>query len=99
MCKRVFIIRTASNLDSLFDNHSLFAKPQLADTFKGLLGIDGFMKPFECIGEIDELRQAYHMRQPSYPELPFSVPKSSFDYEKVSTMQPFIKTLGLQLKD
>ncbi len=89
----------ASDLDSLFDNHSLFTKPQLADTFKGLLGIDGFMKPFECIGEIDELRQAYHMKQPSYPDLPFPVPKSSFDYEKVSTTQPFIKTLDLQLKD
>ncbi len=67
-------------LKSLFNGQDLFAKPLLIDTFKGLLGIDGVAKPFECIGEIDELRLAYHRRLPGYAELPFSVPESHFDY-------------------
>jgi len=86
-------------LDSLFNGQSLFTKPDLANTFKGLLGIDGFMKPFECIGEIDELRKAYQLKKPDYPDLPFVVPTSDFDYEKVTAAQPFIKRLGLSIED
>ena len=86
-----FIERT--ELDSLYANQSLFIKPDLTGTFKGLLGVDGFMKPFECIGEIDELRQAYELRLPSYPELPFSVPESHFDYQKITEMQPYFQNL------
>ncbi len=88
----------AEDLDSLFGGQSLFAKAQLANTFKGLLGLDGFMKPFECVGEIAELRQAYHMKQPHYPDLPFSVPESDFNYEKITEVQPFIKALNTRLK-
>lgn len=83
----------ADELNSLFAGQSLFTKPQLADTFKGLLGIDGFMKPFECVGEIAELRRAYQLKLPEYPDLPFVVPSSDFDYQATSDVQPFIKHL------
>jgi hypothetical protein len=52
------------------------------ETFKGLLGIDDVPKPFECIGEIDELRLAYRMKRDGYENLPFAVPQSSFDYKQ-----------------
>ena len=64
---------------------NLFTRPLLAETFQGLLGIDGATKPFECVGETDELRLAYQMARERFPEagyeLPFTVPESSFDYE------------------
>ena len=73
-----------TELNSLFpDNKSLFSVPELTNDFKGLLGIDGAMKPFECVGEIAELRRAYHMKRANYPDLPFSVPDSDFDYKKL----------------
>lgn len=60
----------------------LFLQPYLAQTFKGLLGIDDVIKPFECVGEIEELRKAYHLAvEKGYPSLPFDVPASSFDAE------------------
>lgn len=58
----------------------LYQKLELIETFKGLLGIDGIMKPFECVGEIDELRAAYDASQiTGYAPLPFDVPQSDFD--------------------
>lgn len=83
----------AAELDSLYGGVSLFTKTSLTDIFKGLLGVDGFMKPFECVGEISELRQAYHMKSSDYPDLPFAVPSSDFNYETITTVQPFIKDL------
>ncbi len=79
----------ARELQSLFNGEDLFTKPLLKDTFKGLLGIDGVMKPFECIGEIDELRSAYHkaLTRGGYRPLPFDVPESSFDYEQTYPAQ------------
>ncbi|MBR3132359.1 hypothetical protein IKG33_03045 [Candidatus Saccharibacteria bacterium] len=53
--------------------HDLFSDPELTETFKGLLGVDGVMKPFECVASIDELRFAYKNRLPGYDELPFKV--------------------------
>lgn len=61
-------------LDEQPFGRDLFLDANLTDTFKGLLGIDGFMKPFECVGTIAELRTAYHTRNKSYGELPFLVP-------------------------
>ncbi len=52
----------------------LFTDPDLTETFKGLLGVDGVMKPFECIASISELRTAYANRLPGYGALPFEVP-------------------------
>lgn len=86
----------ATKLQSLFNGKDLFTNPALTDTFKGLLGVDGFLKPFECVGEIDELRQAYHMKLPRYADLPFAVPSSNFNYEKQYPTQPFIQTLMSQ---
>lgn len=72
----------AKELQSIFNGQDLFAKESLRDTFKGLLGIDGVMKPFECVGETEELRLAYHMAQNcgGYSDIGFIVPESSFDY-------------------
>ncbi|MDB5162244.1 MAG: putative UDP-N-acetylmuramoylalanine--D-glutamate ligase [Candidatus Saccharibacteria bacterium] len=74
----------AQELHSLFGGQDLFEKPILQETFKGLLGIDGVMKPFECVGEIDELRSAYHRAQAKggYKTVSFEVPEASFDYLK-----------------
>ena len=49
-------------LQTLFQDADLFRKQSLTDTFKGLLGVDNVMKPFECIGSVDELRFAYQHR-------------------------------------
>lgn len=81
--------------NQLFGDTDLFSKESLTDIFKGLLGVDGFAKPFECIGEIAELRKAYELRQKDYSELPFEVPKSDFDYQKLGPAQPFIKKIML----
>lgn len=72
---------------------NLLQDKSLEDTFKGLLGIDNVMKPFECIGEIDELRLAYHLRSPEYGNLDFKVPASSFDYLKNKECQKFVEEL------
>ena len=61
-------------LQSLFRDVDLFRNPALSDTFKGLLGVDNTMKPFECIGSVDELRFAYHHRK-KVP--PMKIPKKS----------------------
>lgn len=82
-----------SQLLPLFGGSDLFKVPMLVDTFKGLLGIDNFMKPFECVGEIAELRQAYALKLPGYADLPFSVPSSDFNYQSLRPAQPFIKNL------
>lgn len=73
----------AANLKDIFGGQELFAKKELHKTFAGLLGVDGQMKPFECIGEIGELRLAYHkaMKKGGYEELPFVVPLADYDYD------------------
>ncbi len=85
----------AEELKSIFNGQDLFEKPLLQDTFKGLLGIDGQMKPFECVGEIGELRVAYHMAQArsDYKQLSFEVPVSDFDYSKTYPHQTWAKLL------
>lgn len=80
-------------LQSLFADQDLFANESLQETFKGLLGVDGVMKPFECTGDIDELRFAYHNRQQGYAALPFDVPPSNFDYRAEYPEQDFIKEI------
>lgn len=70
----------SGGLQALFGDRDLFAESELQDTFKGLLGIDDVMKPFECVGEIDELRWAYHAALTNgYQPLSFDVPQSNFD--------------------
>lgn len=72
----------ANELKSLFSGQDLYSKPSLEYSFKGLLGIDGVMKPLECVGEVDELRLAYNKSQQSggYAHLNFDVPGSDFDF-------------------
>lgn len=74
----------STKLKKIFSGKDLFAEPALEYTFKGLLGIDGIPKPFECVGEVDELRLAYHMamKNDGYEKLSFTVPDSDFDYMK-----------------
>lgn len=80
----------ASELKKIFGS-DLYAVPHLVDTFKGLLGVEGYMKPFECIGEVDELRQAYRMSQDGqgYQKLPFEVPYTTFDWHLEYSSQSF----------
>jgi hypothetical protein len=74
----------AKKLQEIFGGDDLFIKPGLTETFKGLLGIDNIPKPFECVGEVDELRYAYQKAQENggYGVLPFTVPASAFDKDQ-----------------
>lgn len=85
----------AEELKSLFNGQDLFVKPLLRETFKGLLGIDGVMKPFECVGEVEELRLAYHMAQKkgNYGSVSFDVPESEFDYEQEYESQEWARRM------
>lgn len=67
---------------------NLFELPDLTETFKGLLGVDDAFKPFECVGEIDELRQAYRMAvKKGVTSLSFAVPDASFSLDDISEHQ------------
>jgi UDP-N-acetyl-alpha-D-muramoyl-L-alanyl-L-glutamate epimerase len=79
----------ATELQSLFGDNNLFTVSSLGETFKGLLGVEGVMKPFECVGEVDELRTAYHwaMQKGGYQPLPFAVPLAQFEYLTVYPSQ------------
>lgn len=57
----------------IFGGRDLFEDPELTETFKGLLGVDGVMKPFECVASVAELRWAYKNRLPGYGKLPFEI--------------------------
>jgi hypothetical protein len=85
----------ADDLKSLFGGQDLFEKPILQETFKGLLGIDGVLKPFECVGETAELRLAYHKAQArgGYGKLSFTVPESDFDYEQEYDSQEWARKM------
>ena len=84
-------------LMSLFGGQNLFAKEMLYETWKGLLGIEGVMKPFECVGETEELRKAFNMAVDKWGSdtysLPFDVPKSDFDYKKRYEAQTWASNL------
>lgn len=86
-----------SDLMDLFGGKSLFSKQELTKTFMGLLGIGDAIKPFECVGEIDELRQAYHLARKNYGtntySLPFEVPESHFDYQVRYPTQKWVTIL------
>lgn len=71
--------------------HNLFASEALVADFRGLLGVDDTVKPFECVGETDELRLAYHLARERHPaagyNLPFDVPRSTFDVDREGPSQ------------
>ena len=85
----------ALELKSVFGGRDLFANSDLAETFQGLLGLGGIMKPFECVGETSELRRAYHMIDFSsgYSHLPFDVPSSSYDHHQIYPSQSWAHNL------
>lgn len=73
---------------------NLLVKPELGEVYKGLLGIDGVMKPFECVGETKELRLAYHLAKKRWGaiySIGFEVPESDFDYKKTYPCQDWAK--------
>lgn len=79
-------------LKKVFGRKDLFKNTELTNDFMGLLGVDGMKKPFECVGEVNELRQAYSMKLRSYGNLPFEVPANEgFDYKKNYEVQNFVK--------
>ena len=81
-------------LTKLFGGQDLFTRSDLKETFRGLLGIDGIMKPFECVGEIDELRYAYHLSDSQgYARLSFEVPTSDFDPMRTYEFQQWTSEL------
>ena len=47
---------------------NLLTDPALENTFKSLLG-ETPTKPFECVGEVEEVRQAFEMAQKEWPEV------------------------------
>ncbi|MCL2038592.1 Mur ligase family protein [Candidatus Saccharibacteria bacterium] len=83
-CANAFLLfapwMPSEELLPVFGGQDLFAKESLWQTFKGLLGIDGVEKPFECVGSVEELRTAYHLSHPEensdYADLPFDVPSA-----------------------
>lgn len=92
-CANSFLLFAAflepEQLVSLFGG-DLFADSELTETFMGLLGVNGVMKPFECVGEVSELRSAYWLAQHNgYARLPFDVPESDFDRNALAPSQPW----------
>lgn len=79
----------AYDAQTLFGGGDLFQDPELTQIFKGLLGVDGVMKPFECVAGTNELRKAYSMVKfgEGYEPLSFEVPHSSFNYTDMHDYQ------------
>lgn len=47
-----------SELVEVFDGNEPLANPDMVDKFRTLLGLSGDIKPFECVGDVDECRIA-----------------------------------------
>lgn len=74
-----------SKLMQVFGDRNLFESPKLERTYRELLGIEGH-KPFDCVGEIRECRQAVVMARATgeYPELnQFEFPPFKYDYQEL----------------
>jgi UDP-N-acetyl-alpha-D-muramoyl-L-alanyl-L-glutamate epimerase len=83
-CAFVFLALTPflprKSVETLFGGKNLLLDPNIAPTYRQLLGIEGD-KPLECVGEIKESRTAMRLAQAMYPELQsydFDLPK---DYD------------------
>jgi hypothetical protein len=48
----------AADLRVLFDGHEPLDDNELSDQFRTLMGLSGDVKPFECVGDVDECRVA-----------------------------------------
>jgi hypothetical protein len=80
-CAFVFLALTPfierDKLENLFSHKNLLLEPELQQTYRQLLGIEGD-KPLECVGEIKESRAAMRLATKIYPELNhfvFDLPK------------------------
>jgi hypothetical protein len=71
-CAFVFLIFSPflakDKLIKLFKNKNLFIDSKLKKTFKQLFGLEK-QKPFECVGEVSESRQAAILARKDFPEL------------------------------
>ena len=84
-------------LQALFNDRDLFLDPDLIPIFKGLLGVGGEMKPFECVGSIEELRSAYHHRMTT-PPIP--LPHDSTQKNSVNNLwQPVYANLPFRVPE
>lgn len=76
-CRFVFLCLApflpGSELLAIFGGRDMFADPTQAEGFLELLGADGLLKPFECVGEPDECRVAVSLlrEHPDWKEHPF----------------------------
>jgi hypothetical protein len=82
-CAFTFLIFTPfverSELEKLWNGKNLLLDPELTQTYKELLGIEG-KKPLDCVGEIRESRLAMDMAKKIYPELNMYEYESDNDY-------------------
>lgn len=88
-CAFVFLVFAPfvpkAKLIDLFGGRNLFESPKLETTYRELLGIQGH-KPFDCVGEVRECRQAVQMALATgeYPELErFVFPPFNYDYHRL----------------
>lgn len=76
-CRFVFLCLSpflpARELLEVFGGRDLFADPSQAEGFLELLGAEGLLKPFECVGEPDECRVALSLlrEHPDWRDHPF----------------------------
>jgi hypothetical protein len=76
-CRFVFLclapFLSGTDLLAIFGGRDMFADPHQAEGFLELLGADGLLKPFECVGEPDECRVALSLLQehPDWKDHPF----------------------------
>ena len=72
----------SEKLLSLWEGVNLLLKPELEETYRNLLGIEGD-KPLDCVGEVKEARMAMRLSTKTYPELAkysFDIPEN-YDYK------------------
>ena len=83
-CAFVFLILSPfierTELEDLWKGKNLLLNPGQEKTYKQLLGIDDD-KPLECVGEVQESRQAMKLAQAIYPELKKFVCELPGDYD------------------
>jgi hypothetical protein len=76
-CRFVFLclapFMSRADLLAIFGGRDMFADPSQVDGFRELLGAEGLLKPFECVGEPDECRVALALlyEHPDWRDHPF----------------------------
>ncbi|WP_345521204.1 hypothetical protein [Nocardioides conyzicola] len=76
-CRFVFLclapFLSQEQLLAIFGGRDMFADESQLEGFRELLGLDGLLKPFECVGEPDECRVALSLlrEHPDWKDHPF----------------------------